>query len=437
MTPAFQQFFLCAMFALVDGALLLTMRAVSSPLRIRDRFCFAGGLLVVAAIRLFDNLDGLHSYLYMAALYALYTYLIHLLNQWSWRCALQRAIGFFLVTECSILALSYCSQKWMGYDVFRAFPSWQQFVSMFFLFGFQYGCLRLLRRCLPDTVLADNNSLLISALSVVPYLFVCQITLWIPVDRARLSFAVVVVLVASCLLALCLMVNLERRIASENERRQMEARTHLLQINAQQFLIKKNSIDALRRNYHDMKNLLLHLEASPSADNLHAHISRILRDIHPFESVVETGNEVIDILLSEKILRCQERDIPCVTILDGRLLSFISVADLVCIFGNAMDNAMEGCMTVADPQNRYIHVRTSVNAQLLVLNFRNSCRGTAQKRGDTFVTSKADAQHHGFGLRNIQDAAARHGGTMSCQTDGQSFTLTLLFPFTPSNAPIA
>ena len=40
-------------------------------------------------------------------------------------------------------------------------------------------------------------------------------------------------------------------------------------------------------------------------------------------------------------------------------------------------------------------------------------------------------------LRNIQDAAARHGGTMSCQTDGQSFTLTLLFPFTPSNAPIA
>ncbi len=186
----------------------------------------------------------------MAALYALYTCLIRLLNRWPWRCALQRALGFFLVTECSILALSHCSQKWMGYDVFRAFPSWQQFASMLFLFGFQYGCLRLLMRCLPSTVLADNNSLLISALSVVPYLFVCQITLWIPADRERLSFAVVIVLVASCLLALCLMVNLERRIASENERRQMQARAHLLQLNTQQFLIKKNSIDALRRNYN-------------------------------------------------------------------------------------------------------------------------------------------------------------------------------------------
>lgn len=414
--------------ALMESLLLWRYVRERRLSRARSAALWAVSTVIFTVVRQFENMDGLQCYGYMLALYLCYAVAARMLSGLPWRGVLQRMLSFFLITECSVLALSYCSQRLWGCDVFRSPPIWRMLLALALLGVLQAACLSLMARCLPSTIFADNNSLLISALSVVPYLFVCQITLWIPVNREQLSFAVVILLTMSCFLALVLMANLERRIAHEDERRQMQASAYVARLAEQQFLVRKSSIDALQRNYHDMKNLLLYIEGCSSVAHLHAHVSQILGEIHPFESLVQTGNEVIDILLSEKLLCCQQSGIPCVPMVDGRLLAFIEVADLVCIFGNAMDNAIEGCMAVEDAQKRFIQVRTQLSGSMVLLNFRNGCAPSLHGTGDDWATSKADSAGHGFGLRNIRQAAARYGGVVSCHADGQTFTLTLLFP---------
>ena len=389
---------------------------------------FALGVLAQSLVRRLDTRASFWAYAYMLSLYTVMLVFARLWSGKKFSACAQRTICFFLLTECAALAVSYFSQRLLGRDLFRSEPLTLQTLAILLLAAFESLLLYLLHRLLPQEPRADGNSLWLSFLAAIPYLFVSQITLWLPLTNAQITPVIPLMLCASCLLALMLIVSLEGRLHAEQEKRQMLAQHHMTHLQQQQFEMSRSSQETVRRNYHDMKNLLLYLEQTDSREEFRSHVQHILDEIRPYETVLDTGSEVMDILLGEKLSICQQEGISCTVMADGAALAFIKPLDLVAMLGNAMDNAIEACRCLPQQSARYIQLRTARRQGFLLLHVRNSCTGEVNMQGDHFMTTKEDREHHGYGLPSIRRAVQSYGGEMTCRMEDSEFSLTLLFP---------
>lgn len=420
-------------FGVVFAFLLLTYAPKNPRLSTGKAACRC--VLAVALLTLLQLgnswQEGLY-YLYMMLMYLSGALLLRLWTGWNWCASFLRAIGWYLITENATLLLSHFSQKLFGEDILRGAFELRSALAMGALVLLAYGLLALLRHMSPKTVHATRYTLLLSLLAMIPYLFVRQVTLWLPVRVEDVSMAIVTTLMCSALLALMFSVSLERLLNAENEKRRAMARQMEVERQQQQYMMRKHEIEAVRQQYHDMKNLLLYLEKSPSRENIHAHVDKILSAIQPFESVLDTGNDAVDILLGEKLEVCRKQGIRCTVMVDGESLSFIDQLDLVTILGNAMDNAVEACMNVRDASRRAIQVRTSTAPGFVVLHIHNSCNESLLVQGKLPTTSKRDAENHGYGLRNIRRTVEKYHGEMHCEAKQGEFELTLLLPYSAS-----
>ena len=65
---------------------------------------------------------------------------------------------------------------------------------------------------------------------------------------------------------------------------------------------------------------------------------------------------------------------------------------------------------------------------MLYIEVENYCLGEIKWKNGFPVTSKANAQEHGIGLRSIQTLAQRYGGDIEISTEGQIFLLQIAIP---------
>ena len=147
-----------------------------------------------------------------------------------------------------------------------------------------------------------------------------------------------------------------------------------------------------------------------------------------YDSAVETGNKTIDIILTEKSLMCNKNHIKLTCIVDGGALSFMAEQDIYSLFGNAIDNAVEALSQVEDEEKRVVGIIAKRKGMFVSLQFYNYCSQTPQFSGGLPVTTKADKQYHGFGMKSIRMIAQKYGGEMDVSVENQVFNLRLLFP---------
>lgn len=55
----------------------------------------------------------------------------------------------------------------------------------------------------------------------------------------------------------------------------------------------------------------------------------------------------------------------------------------------------------------------------------NSYNGILQKAGERFLTTKADREKHGFGLKSVEETAAKYGGVVLMDAKEKSFSTLL------------
>jgi hypothetical protein len=202
----------------------------------------------------------------------------------------------------------------------------------------------------------------------------------------------------------------------------------LLRGQHEQYLQSKRSIDTVNRAYHDMKHQLGVIRAESDPGRRDAHIAELEASLAGYGQVVKTGNEVVDVILTAKTMACAERGIDLTTVADGAAVAFVSTADLCTILGNALDNAIEAAGQLGDPARRLIKLSLFSQSQFAVLTVENSFRGKLTWEEGEIVTSHADRDHHGFGLKSIKYVADRYGGSMTAQADGEWFVLRVLLP---------
>ena len=187
----------------------------------------------------------------------------------------------------------------------------------------------------------------------------------------------------------------------------------------------------LRQLYHDIKNHLLAINALSQGENSRAvkrYIDSLLQSMQNYEIHVETGNQVLNGLLSQKLEEAERHHIDMSLILNFQQINFIEDMDLCTLFGNAVDNAIEACDGV--PENeRQILIRSQESIGQLIISVNNSYRGEIAFDNGLPCTSKLGGAEHGIGLRNIQRVLKKYGGTIDIDVESEYwFKLTMLIP---------
>ncbi len=195
----------------------------------------------------------------------------------------------------------------------------------------------------------------------------------------------------------------------------------------EQYDLARRNVMLINRRCHDLKVQLYALRDMPDGDERRRCLDELDDSIAIYDSIVKTGSEVLDTILTEKSLNCREQGIRVQCIADGSRMGFLDPMDVYVIFGNALDNAIEAVSRFADKDKRQIDVLIHVKQQFLIISVTNPLDTPLRFRDGLPVTTKP-GRYHGFGLKTIQRTVKKYDGNLTVSARDGCFSLKILFP---------
>ncbi|MDO5299858.1 MAG: ATP-binding protein [Clostridia bacterium] len=192
----------------------------------------------------------------------------------------------------------------------------------------------------------------------------------------------------------------------------------------QYYQMSHDGIISLQIKCHDLKHQIAAIRSEAGKASFDKYIARLEDSINEYSTVVDCGNETINVVLTEKNILCSTCGVKFSYIIDGTLFDFMSEMEIYSLFGNALDNALENCSKVSDHEKRVISLKAAAHGEMVVLHVENFFDDELNMVDGMPVTTK-NGSGHGFGLRSIQEIAEKYGGVASVQADHHIFKLTV------------
>ena len=180
-----------------------------------------------------------------------------------------------------------------------------------------------------------------------------------------------------------------------------------------------------RHDYHNHIQAMLALTDKPQ--QLRAYLLKLNSDLTTVDTVIKTGNVMVDAILNSKLYLIQSRQInlhaKAVVPSDLR----ISEIDLCTVIGNLLDNAMEACLKQERDSERFVRVYIGILKKQLYISVQNSSGQQIKKSGKTYISTK-NSESHGFGLKRIDRIVAKYDGYINRQNEEGIFATEVLLP---------
>lgn len=228
-----------------------------------------------------------------------------------------------------------------------------------------------------------------------------------------------------CVFLLYIQFGLIKTGSLENE---LDFTRRLLREKVRQMDLSKENVTLINIKCHDLKH---QIRAIGEGKGLSAEAIREIESaISIYDASVHTGNEVLDIILTEKSLKCAIEGITFTCVADGGALDFMDETDVYSLFGNALDNAIEAEIRYSK-EKRNIGVVVRKTENMISVNVYNYYEGEINFDKDGLpVTTKQDRNYHGFGVRSIRQIAEKYKGSCKIAVKNSAFTLNVLVTVT-------
>lgn len=188
-----------------------------------------------------------------------------------------------------------------------------------------------------------------------------------------------------------------------------------------QYEASKESAELINEKYHDLKSLLQSFRGCVPGEQLH----RLERSIDRYDLHIDTGNPVLNVLLTEKMDLCVQRGIDLTCCVRQADLSFIEELDLYELFQNALNNAVNAVSALPLGQERFIILSASREGNLVSIHTENPCLpGVDFHNG--LPQTKGDPREHGFGMKSMVRVADKYEGTVTAALRNGLFLLDIL-----------
>lgn len=227
----------------------------------------------------------------------------------------------------------------------------------------------------------------------------------------------------SCAVTLVL---LAKTISERDLKHEVEYLQHAVRQAERQYEVSKDTIDMINIKCHDIKYKLGALLAA-GGDVASDAVKDLQSSISIYDTRVNTGNDILDVILTEKSLYCEQNGINFSCMADGSKLSFMSDGDLYCLFGNIVDNALEAVNKVPERERRVINLVVKEKGGILTVQEENYFTGELKFEGGLPRTTKDNAAYHGFGTRSISMIVGKYGGAMTLSAKDGVFSLSIVF----------
>ena len=201
----------------------------------------------------------------------------------------------------------------------------------------------------------------------------------------------------------------------------METMRELVHQQRVQYEASKESAQLINEKYHDLKHLLKSFRGTVPQEQL----DRLKQSIAAYERPANSGNEVLDVLLAEKIGICQQRNIVLTCNLGQTDFSFVEELDLYSLFQNALTNAINAVSELPEDTERFISLSAARDGNMLTVHMENPCREDISFV-DGLPQTREDPDWHGFGMKSMTRVAEKYGGMLTVEQRGRLFLLDIL-----------
>lgn len=195
-----------------------------------------------------------------------------------------------------------------------------------------------------------------------------------------------------------------------------------------QYELSKQNIDLLNMKYHDLKYQLGAILGSNESHENKDSLKEAIRCLNVYDAMLKTGNETLDVVLTEKRLQCEPLGIQLACIADGKLLNKMNAVDIYSLFGNALDNAIDCLKNVEDIEKRLINVLIRKINGIAKIQIENYVPNPPLIVNGFPQTTKEDKQNHGFGLKSIDYIIKKYNGVIQFSIDENMFMLEIVLP---------
>lgn len=269
--------------------------------------------------------------------------------------------------------------------------------------------------------------------TIIPIAAILLISLVLSVSKRNFysQDTIVLAVISQIYDMLCCFFVLWSQVLQKNAlyfQRELDYRDYLWKTQQENYRLTKENIDIINRKCHDLKHQISALRTIENVKQKDEFIKSIEDAIMVYDASMDTGNKVLDTVLMEKSLYCKEHGILMTCMADGSGLEFLDTVDLYTIFGNALDNAIEGVKNLPDEEKRVIIVKIFKRDHLLMLQIENYYDSDLEFAEGLPVTTKKDKAYHGYGMKSIRYTVEKYNGSMNVSAGENQFTLSLLIP---------
>lgn len=188
-----------------------------------------------------------------------------------------------------------------------------------------------------------------------------------------------------------------------------------------------------RHDYHNHIQAMLALTDKPA--QIREYLLRLNDDLTTVDTVIKTGNVMVDAILNSKLslIRSRHIQVKAKAAVPPKLP--FSEIDLSTIIGNLLDNAMEAVLGQEEESGRFIRVYLGILKNQLYISVQNSVCGEIRKSGRTYLSTKG-GPNHGFGLMRIDRIVEKYGGYLNRQNEEGVFATEILLPLSCNSGSI-
>lgn len=184
-----------------------------------------------------------------------------------------------------------------------------------------------------------------------------------------------------------------------------------------------------RHDYHNHIQTMKAYLSMGKTEELEEYLNKLDADLSTVDTVIKTGNVMVDAVLNSKISVAASKGIAveAKAIVPKDLDTSITEVDVCLIVGNLIDNAIEACMKIEQESERFIRVYMDILKGQFYIYIMNAIGENPKKAGGSYISTK-NQEHHGFGLMRIDKVVDKYHGYLERQHEEGVFATEIMLP---------
>lgn len=259
-----------------------------------------------------------------------------------------------------------------------------------------------------------NINLAFTGLLLVPILTITIIILMIKVNIVSNLLSLVCFMLL--LINIIVLMTNQRMITTETEKNALEMQAFKEKVDYDAYIALKEKYGDLKVMIHDFEKYCNSIEGMLTAEQNEAlSMTQKLKNKNKELLLVEyTNNTAFNILLSQKMKECNDEQIDFQLYAKDIDLTFIDEMDVIAIFANIFDNAIESCRR-SEVKKVFFSIKL-MNENYIVFSIDNSADIEPIVINNS-LTSWKQNKNHGIGMHSIKKALSKYGGSLNWNYD--------------------